>query len=139
MPVEDIKATFMKRYNVKVVVIYGGAKSLLAVIREIKRGDIFIPGSSDAITEAGDLIDSSRYVASHVPVIAVLKDNPRHIGSFDDLARAGVKIAIGNSDTCAVGRTAGKIIAKSKSGGRIRKNIMIRAPDSHELLDLVCL
>ena len=136
-PVEEIKNMFEHKYNIKVKVVYTGSNICLEAIKETKRGDVFIPGSIDVLKKAGDLVDNHQYVALHVPIIAVYKDNPKRIHSFSDLAKPGIRLAIGDANMCAIGKIADEMIEKSGLKENIAKNIEIRTPTVNELLNLL--
>ena len=136
-PMEGIKAAFQQKYDVELNMIYAGSGTLLRTIEDTKKGDIFIPGSTRTIKEAADLVDNHQYVASHIPIIAVHKNNPKNIQSFVDLAKPGVRLTIGNANMCAIGRAADEIIAKCEQKEDLEKNVVIRSATLNELLNLL--
>ncbi len=138
LPVEEIKALFEKKYpNIKLEMVYAGSLTLLETIMRTQKGDVFISGDSQTIKRGEKVIESFHGVALHCPVIAVTKANPKHILSFKDLARPGIRLALGNSEMCVVGRVADSIITRSQLGDCIRKNVLIRSSDSLELFRLL--
>ena len=136
-PMEEIKAAFQQKYDVELNMIYAGSITLLKTIEDTKKGDIFIPGSIRTIKKAGNFVDNHNYVASHIPIIAVHKNNPTNIQSLDDLANPGVRLTIGNVNMCAIGRTAAEIIAKCEQKEVLEKNVVIRSATVNELLNLL--
>jgi molybdate transport system substrate-binding protein len=135
-PMEEIRAAFREKHDIELDIIYAGSKTCLGTIQETKRGDIFVPGSVDAINDAGDLVVSHQYIALHVPIVCVHKDNPKGIHEFDDLARPGVRLTIGNADMCSIGAVADAIISESELRDDIRNNIVIRSATVNGLLNL---
>jgi molybdate transport system substrate-binding protein len=133
---EEVRVAFENKYNVSLDIIYAGSCTCLKTIQETRKGDIFVPGSSRAIKKAGGLVDNHQYVAVHVPAVCIHKDN-RDIQSFDDLAKPGVRLTIGNANMCAIGRVSDQIIAKSGLKKRIANNIVIRSGTVNELLNLL--
>ncbi len=137
-PVEEIAGLFCKAHpGVKVDVVYGGTITLFNTLVQTQKGDVFIVGDSLTMERGRRLVVYSRVVARHAPVVALARDNPARIGSFEDLARPGVRLAVGNAGMCVLGRVAGKIFSGSDIGKRIEKNVLMRAPDSLELMRLL--
>jgi molybdate transport system substrate-binding protein len=60
------------------------------------------------------IIESQTSVASFVPVIITTKGNPLRISGLKDLLRKEVKVAVGNSKSCQIGRVTMKILKKNK-------------------------
>lgn len=134
---EEIKQNFENKYNLRVEMIYAGSETLLTTITKTRIGDVYIPGSVKFIQKAGDLVLHHQYVSLHVPAIVVRKDNPKNIQSIEDLLEPGVKIAIGNTNMCAMGRVSEEIFKASLKEDEFVKNISITGTTVNELLDLV--
>jgi molybdate transport system substrate-binding protein len=134
---EEVKETFASTYDVNVHMVYAGSETLLKTIKKTGKGDIFIPGSVNFIRASGELVLQHRYVADHLPIFAIRKDNPKVIQSFSDLLRPGLKLAVGNKDMCAIGRIAESIIKDSDREQEFTTNIAITGSTVNELLDLV--
>jgi len=136
-PMEDIRVAFEQKYHIKPEIIYAGSITCLNTIKQTEKGDVFIPGSTLVIKEAGALVDNHQYVALHVPVIAVHKDNPKNIHTFNDLAVPGVRIAIGNAKMCSMGKVADIILGKSNLKDQLTQNIVIKTSTVVEVTDLL--
>jgi len=137
IPVNEIKTAFELRYSVKTTMVYAGSSTLVRTLEETRKGDVLVPGSTRGIKKAGDLVLNHRCVSLHIPIVAVHKDNPKNIQSFDGLAKPGVTLTIGNADMCAIGRAAEKIIAKSELRESLTENTVIRSAHVGELLNLL--
>jgi molybdate transport system substrate-binding protein len=137
MAMEEVKETFERTYDVHVHMVYAGSETLLRTIKKTGEGDIFIPGSATFLRESGELVLKHQYVADHIPVFAIRKDNPKVIKSFSDLLQPGLKLAVGNRDMCAIGRVADSIIMDSDWEQEFTRNIAITGSTVNELLDLV--
>lgn len=135
--IKEIKGDFESKFGVEVEVIYAGSATLLSTIKKTNVGDVFIPGSFNFIEKAGELIQSHKYVALHVPAFTVRKDNSKNINSIEDLLAPNVKIAIGNKDMCAIGRLSEEIIEDFPQKDALFNNISITGSTVNELLDLV--
>ena len=134
---EEVKVVFEEKHGIQLDILYAGSVSILRTIRETERGDVFVPGAVHVLEEHPDLVDNQQYVALHVPMVGIHKDNPKEIRSFDDLAKPGVRISVGNTKMCSMGEVADKIFGKSALKEGLAKNIVIRSPTVIELLNLV--
>jgi molybdate transport system substrate-binding protein len=134
---EEVKTDFEAKHGMQLDIFYAGSVTCLRTIRETGRGDVFVPGSIHVLDNDTDLIDNHQYVALHVPMVGIHKDNPKEIRSFADLAKPGVRISVGNTKMCSMGEVANKIISRSDSIEGLSKNIVIRSPTVIELLNLV--
>jgi molybdate transport system substrate-binding protein len=134
---EEVKAVFEEKHDIKLDIFYAGSVTCLRTIRETERGDVFVPGSKHVFEDGVDLVDNHQFVAVHVPMVCIHKENPKAIRSFADLAKPGVRISVGNAKMCSMGEVAGKIIGSSALKEGLTKNIVIRSPTVIELLNLV--
>jgi len=136
-PMEDIRVAFEQKYHIKTEIIYAGSVTCLNTIKQTEKGDVFIPGSVLVVKEAGALVDNHQYVALHVPVIAVHKDNPKNIHTLNDLAIPGVRLGIGNVKMCSIGKVAESILRKSNLRDQLIQNIVIKTSTGVEIADLL--
>ena len=116
---EEIKEAFEKEYpEYSLHMIYAGSGQLLAQLEESGKGDVFIVGSKATFDDAmeKDLTNEGVPVAHHTPCIVVQKDNPLNIQSLEDL-QGDVKLALGDPDANAIGKTAVKIFEKNGLAG----------------------
>lgn len=134
---EEVKGAFERTYDVRVHMVYSGSETLLRTMKKTRKGDVYIPGSVNFISDSGELVLKHQYVAEHIPVFAIRKDNPKVIQSFSDLLKPGLKLAVGNKDMCAIGRVADSIIKGSNREQEFTKNIAITSSTVNELFDLV--
>ncbi len=134
---EKIRQDFEEKHGIPVSIIYAGSDTLLTTIQKSKKGDIFIPGSAPYIAELREQVTTIRPVAKHMPAFLVRADNPKRLRTFTDLMAAGVKIAVGNKDMCAIGMVAETIIAASEQPETFRRNIVVTGSTVNELLNLV--
>ncbi len=82
-------------------------------------------------------MDNHQYVALHATVIGVHKENPKNIQSLDDVAKSGVRLAVGNEKTCSMGAVANIIIQKSGLKEQLIQNTVIKASTVTEVADLI--
>lgn len=93
---------------------FGGSSDLAAQITQGATADVFAAASAttmDQVVKAGDASEPTTF-ARNVMEIAVPADNPAHVTSLADLARAGVKVALCQPDV-PCGATAEKVFANA--------------------------
>ncbi len=133
--VDGLARTFEGRTGLKVAVEYGGSGQLLVRIRESGKGDVFIPGSMMYIgqLERDGMVAGKRELAVHAPVLAVNKAAAGKVTSFADLARPGLRLALGDAKAMALGRTADAIVERSGMKDAILANVTVRAATVRQL------
>ncbi len=139
-PMDKIAKMFEKEYGVKVLCDYAGSGYLLAKIESTKSGDIFVPGDYiyvKKLIEKGDII-KYKNLSKHIPVIVVPKGNPKHITCLEDLAKPGVKLAIGDRNI-AIGIAMNKILDKANKYNpgikeKILKNVVVKGATVKQVL-----
>ncbi|WP_457612037.1 molybdate ABC transporter substrate-binding protein [Methanocaldococcus sp.] len=139
-PMDEIGKEFEREYNVRVEYDYAGSGYLYSKILATKKGDIFMPGSYYYIKklEEKGLILKCANISYHIPVIVVKKGNPKHIKNILDLAKPGVKIAVGDKNI-AIGRVTEKILDKLNKDHpgikeKIERNIVVKGATVKQVL-----
>ncbi|PKN67746.1 MAG: molybdate ABC transporter substrate-binding protein [Deltaproteobacteria bacterium HGW-Deltaproteobacteria-12] len=130
-PMEEIATAFEKKTGVKVNIIFGGSGFVLAQMSLAKKGDIYLPGSSDymEIAKKKQFVfpETEKYVVYLAPAINVQKGNLKGIKQLSDLVRPGLRVAIANPEGVCVGLYAIEIIEKnlnSEQKAAFRKNLV---------------
>ena len=115
-PADELIETFGREYGIKIAPDYAGSEVLLSKIKLIRQGDLYMPGDKHYVEQAAraDMILSQQSVCYWVPTILVQKGNPKEIHALNDLLKSGVKLGLGDSDACAIGRISKKILEKNK-------------------------
>jgi molybdate transport system substrate-binding protein len=126
-PVDRLVEDFQQKTGHRVVVDYDGSGRLLARIIASGQGDLFMPGSFFYIEKlkAQGKIHSWQPVVAHTPVIAVNKSSAQQITKFEDLAKPGVRMALGDPKAMAFGKTALKILERSGLKDKILTNVVV--------------
>ena len=134
-PVDQLIDIFQKQTGHKVFVDYAGSGQLIARIIASGQGDLFLSPSLYYIQvlEKEDMVDSYRKIVSNTPVIGVNRDKAQLISSFKDLARPGVRLALGDPEAMAFGRIAMEILEKSKMKDEIMKNVVVQGATVKQL------
>ncbi|MBW2030992.1 MAG: molybdate ABC transporter substrate-binding protein [Deltaproteobacteria bacterium] len=126
-PVDQLIEDFQEKTGHRVLADYDGGGRLLARIIASGRGDLFMPGAFFYIEKLKDrgMIWSWQPVVHHTPVIAVNKSSTKKVTKFEDLAKPGVRLALGDPKAMAFGRTAFKILERSGLKPRIVANVVV--------------
>ncbi len=135
-PMDEIGPLFEERYGITIYYNYAGSGHLLNQIELTQLGDVYQPGAMyyfDIARENG-FIDYEKLVACHVPVIAVPTGNPVNITCLADLAKPGVKLAMGDPKACAIGKVGNKILEKNGIKDGVEENIIARGATVNALL-----
>jgi molybdate transport system substrate-binding protein len=135
-PMDEIGPLFEQKYGVAVKYNYAGSGQLLSQMELTKQGDVYQPGATYYfnIAKRKGFIDYEKFVACHIPVIAVPEGNPAKITCLNDLTRPGIKVALGDSKACAIGKLRNKILEKNGIKDAVDKNVILRAVTVNELI-----
>lgn len=135
----DLKTEFEKAHpGVTVNVRNGGSGELFGILESQKSADIFLPADynymSDAINKG--YIDNTtvKNITQNIPVIAVQKGNPKNITSLSDLAKPGVRVALGDPQGPAIGKTSQKLLNKTGLTSSIEPNVVVKTTTVNQLL-----
>jgi len=134
-PLDEIGLVFTNKTGIAVQYNYGGAGALVPQMNLTRKGDVFMPGSTMEFKTAKSqgLVNESKFVAYHVPVIVVQKGNPKNITTLADFARPGLKIALGDANATAIGKSGAKMFAALNISAAVEKNVVSRTPTINEL------
>ncbi len=139
--IDRICQQFQKKYGITNEASYGGGGEVLSQMTLSRSGDIYIAPEQGFMEMAAEkqAIDPKtvKTVAYMIPVIAVKKDNPRHIQTLADLARPGIKVAITRQETTLLGRYVPEIFARAGLDDEIGKNIITEAARPDNLLTML--
>jgi molybdate transport system substrate-binding protein len=126
-PTDKLISLFRERTGNNVFVDYAGSGHLLARILASGHGDLFMPGAFYYIQklEQDKMVHSYQEIVFHTAVIGVNRDRGDAILSFDDLARTGTRLAIGDPKAMAFGRISMEILEKSELKDAILKNVVV--------------
>ena len=141
---DELGEEFEIETGVDVDIIYGGSGHIFGQLSTTKRGDIFIPGAEYYTRrgiEEGLLYENlTRNVTYHIPLILVREGNPKNITSLGDLARPGIKVALGSVEQCAIGRLSNKLLEKQGLYEELKaNNLKVTTATVNELLTYVAI
>lgn len=134
-PTDKIIQQFEKETGHTVLVEYGGSGKILARYRTTRNGDLFMPGSLFYINKLkkDNFVLNQKPVVYHTAVIGVHLKNGKNINSFQDLAKPGIKVALGDPKAMAFGRTSTEILKKSGLKEEIEKNTVVYGATVNQL------
>jgi len=134
-PTDQLVRIFQQESGHAVRVNYGGSGQLMSSILASGQGDLFMPGALFYIQKLHDMgcIDSSKTVVAHTAVVGVNIRKAGVIGSFEDLARPGVRLALGDPKAMAFGRAAQTILSHSALKDQILRNVVVYAATVKQL------
>ena len=135
----DLVSGFNKKYpNIKVNVKYGGSGELFATLQTQKSGDIFLPADykymGDAMKKGYVENSTVKNITKNIPVLVVAKGNPKNITSLKDLTKSGVKVAIGDANGPAIGKTTAQLFEKNNLSNGIESNVVVKSTTVNQLL-----
>lgn len=141
---DELGKEFEIETRVDVDIIYGGSGHIFGQLSTTKRGDIFIPGAEYYTRrgiEEGLLYENlTRNVTYHIPLILVREGNPKNITTLEDLARPGIKVALGSVEQCAIGRLSNKLLEQQGLYEEIKaNNLEVTTATVNELLTYVAM
>jgi molybdate transport system substrate-binding protein len=135
-PVAELVEVFSRDNHCRIEVDYAGSEVLLSRISLKKKGDLYMPGDQsyvDIAAEAG-MIESTTTACYFVPAILVVKGNPKHITSIQDLTRKGTRLGLGDAKACAIGRQSKEIFAQNDiPWTEVEKNLVFQSLTVNEL------
>ena len=131
----EIGEVFTEKYGIGIDYNFAGSGTLITQMELSRKGDLFIPGGTPdyRIAQGKGLVGEPGYVAYHVPVIVVAPGNPKNITSVEDFARPGLKIALGDANTTAIGRAGDKLFQQHGILDAVEANVVLRAPTVTEV------
>jgi len=136
-PMNELIDKFEEERGIEIEVHYGGSAELYGIL-SATGCDIFVPGDYYYTKIAMDndylLNETVKNITLHIPVIAVPKGNPKNINSLEDLAKIGVRVALGDPKACAIGRVAKKILEGSGLWENVSRNVIVFTPTVNQLL-----
>lgn len=133
---DEIGQIFEENYGATIQLNYGGCAQLLGQMEINKTGDVFVGGSmndADIALEKG-FTEECVEVVYHIPAIAVPKGNPGEITSLEDMAKPGVKLILGDTQSNAIGKKGDKILEKNGLLAEVNANVVARGVTVNEIV-----
>lgn len=126
--VNEMKSEFEKSNpGVTVNVRYGSGAEIVSLLKTQKSADVLIAPANDymktAIKDGLIKQETVRNVTKHVPVLIVRKGNPKNIKSIYDLTKPGIRVAVGDPKSPAIGKKTWKILKKAGIEKEVEKTL----------------
>lgn len=126
-PTDVLVDRFEQQTGHRILTAYDGGGRLITRIQASGQGDLFMPGALfhiEALEKKG-LIRSVRPLVAHTAVVGVSAAAVDRIRSFEDLARPGIRLALGDPQAMALGRTARTIMQRAGLEKEILQNTVV--------------
>lgn len=136
-PMNELIKNFENETGAKIQVRYGGSAEIFGTLAS-KECDIFIPGdyyyTEQAMSRNYVFNESVKNVTLHIPVIAVPEGNPANVTGLKDLARPGMKLALGDTKGPAIGKVSETICAQTGILPEVKNNTIVWTATVNQLL-----
>ncbi|HOZ46303.1 MAG TPA: molybdate ABC transporter substrate-binding protein [Candidatus Hydrogenedentes bacterium] len=127
-PIDELAQRFQAQCpGAEFEMMYQGSGALLAQIELAKVGDLYIAGDDFFMKTAQDkgLVTEAEQMAVFTPVLAVPKGNPAGLTGFQDLAKAGVRVGMGDEKITAVGHACRAYLDRLGIRAHVEKNVIV--------------
>ena len=111
--VDELVGAFSEESGIAIEPDYAGSGLILSKAREDAEVDLFLPGDTFYVDELQKLtgrVAERTDIAYLVPCLVVAGGNPKKILSLQDVARPEVRLALGNPETCQIGRVSASLL-----------------------------
>lgn len=138
---DAIGKAYQEKTGVRVDFSYAGAQMLLGQLAASRSGDLYMPGEAFWVDQAvaRGFVTESLTAAYFLPVLMVPKGNPRQIREVRDMARPGVRVAIGHPEALAVGPVTRRIMERVGIWESVQPNVIMQAGCIPELANAVAM
>jgi len=106
--------TFEEREGVRVNTVFNGCGILTAQMRTIHSDgsfpDAYMACDQSYLDVVQDLFGEGTQVTKTRIVIVVAEGNPKNIQTLEDLARPGIRLAVGQPEQCTIGMLSRKLL-----------------------------
>ena len=133
----EILPVFEKKYGIKVEAIYGSSGRLLSQLEITRKGDVFTSASPYYMKVAvkKGLVEGPYPIACYTLAIIVRKDSK--INSLQDLLEKNVKIALCDTESCAVGRFAKRALIMNGLWDKIKSKVVVYTENFAKLVSVL--
>lgn len=138
---DAIGKAYTARTGVRIDFAYAGAQMLLGQLAASRSGDLYMPGEAFWVDQAvaRGFIAESYTAAYFLPVLMVPKGNPGNIRDIRDMAREGVRVAMGHPEALAVGPVTRRILTRVGIWDAVQANVIMQAGCIPELANAVAM
>jgi len=132
---DELGRVYFERTGVRVDFAYAGAGMLLSTLMTTRRSDLYIPGEAFYVDQARrhGFIAEDKPICYMTPVIGVRKGNPEHVTCLQELARPGLRVALGDPEAIAIGPMTERILQRAGILEAVERNVCMKAACVPEL------
>ncbi len=142
--IEPIIEAFQVREGVTINTKYNGCGILTGDMKAIQSGelqtafpDTYLACDEYYLDTVQSWFETGVQVSDTDIVIAVPKDNPAGITKLADLAKPGVRVALGNAEQCTIGALSRRLLEAEDLYDKISDNVVMRTQTSALLVPQV--
>lgn len=139
-PMREIADAFERDFNCKVIITQGGSEDLYQSLKASRQGDLYLPGSESYRKRhlKEGLLSDCAYLGYNQAALMVQTGNPKGItGELKWLLSKELAVAVGNPDSCSIGKISQKILDKAGIFKKAAANSFTLAADSRHLNKLL--
>ena len=133
---EELARTYGDRTGVQVTVESNDPRSLIDKVVLAPEAGLFVSHDPflPMLVRQGVGVRQSWVLASLVPVIAVVKGNPKEIHGLADLARPGIRVGLTDVQAAISAQIVAVMLKKSGLTDAVEANVVLRAPAGRYLV-----
>lgn len=136
-PMKVIAKRFEKdNPNCKVLLVQGGSNDLYRSLKDSRKGDLYLPGSSSYIknNQSDGILGKSGFMGYNRAALIVQKGNPLNISAdINELLKQSYSVALCDYRTGSIGRMTKKILDKAQIFDKVMRNTAFLTTDSRNL------
>jgi molybdate transport system substrate-binding protein len=135
VPAEIVIKNYEAATGNTVTVEWAGMGQLLTRFQTTGTGDAFLSGAQSYVDEIAKdgKVTLEKQLVYHTAVMAVRRDKAAGINSFADLAKSDLRLAVGDPEAIALGKSGEMMLEKSGFADELRKKIVVRATTGPQL------
>jgi len=138
---EPIVKRFEQREGARVTTVFNGCGILTGQMKSMKENqqsgfpDMYMACDVYYLDAVADMFHDGIHVSNAEIVIVVQKGNPKEIRTLEDLARPGVRLALGQPEQCTIGILSRKLLeSKGLYDKLLAENVVTQTPSSAMLV-----
>ena len=135
LAIEETITKFERREGARVSRVYNGCGILTAQIKAGQRPDAYFACDISFLRPVSDQFFAPTEVAESGIVLLVAKGNPKGIRSVGDLAQAGLRVGLGNSQQTALGALTENLLRESGVFDAVMVNVKTQTPTADLLVN----
>jgi len=125
-PMEEIKKMYGKISDDNILINYGGSGELCAQIKLSGEGDLFVAHDPFVPWAAEQGLIDKWTTLGYLDIVVVVPKNS-NINSFDDLAKPGIRLGIGDTTYSTSGHVVKNALKNAPFGNEIMSNVVAQS------------